>query len=133
MPVTEENEGTEESVLYATTTDLIKKFQLFGISQEVSNISDPQLPTDGVLQVLTPSKETKNSKKKKQKGVNNGSHCRLCQVKYDTKLDNDFDSPWLGCQNKKCGYWVHVYCLGFLANDAKSMTEWYCRKHHPIK
>ena len=27
--------GTEESVLYATTTDLIKKFKLFGISQEV--------------------------------------------------------------------------------------------------
>ena len=33
----------------------------------------------------------------------------------------------------KSDYWVHVYCLGFLTNNAESMTEWYCRKHHPIK
>ena len=33
----------------------------------------------------------------------------------------------------KCDYWVHVYCLGFLTNDAESMTKWYCRKNHPIK
>ena len=125
--------GTAESVLYATTIDLIKKFKSFGISQKVSNISEPQLQTDDVLQVLTPSKEIKNLKKKKQKGVNNGNYCRLCQVKYDTKLDNDFDFPWFGYQNKKYDYWVHVYCLGFLTNDAESMTEWYCRKHHLIK
>ena len=31
------------------TADLIKKFKSFGISQEVSNKSEPQLPTDDVL------------------------------------------------------------------------------------
>ena len=91
------NEVIEKSALYATTTDLTKNFKSFGISQEVSNISEPQLPTNNVIQVLRPCKETKNLKKKKQKGVNNGNYCHLSQVKYDTKLDNDFDFPWLRC------------------------------------
>ena len=56
--------GTGESVLYATTTVLIKTFKSFGISQEVSIISEPQLPRGDVLQVLTTGKEKKNSKKK---------------------------------------------------------------------
>ena len=91
------NEVIEKSALYATTTDLSKNFKSFGISQEVSNISEPQLPTNNVVQVLRPCNETKNLKKKKQKGVNNGNYCHLSQVKYDTKLDNDFDFPWLRC------------------------------------
>lgn len=80
------------------TIDLIKNSKSFNISKVVLKMSETQLPTDDVLEVLPPNKERKSSKKGNQKVVNNENYCRLCL--YDTKLDNDFDSPRLGCQNK---------------------------------
>ena len=130
--------STHERMIYGTTQDLISKSKSFGLedfSVESTNKGSLANVSSESLAISSPSKPSKIGSKekvhKKEKGSQN--YCRICNVKYDTKLDKDFDSPWIGCNVKSCNYWVHAFCLGFVVDEPSELPDFFCRKHHPTQ
>ena len=75
-----------------------------------------------------------NKLNKKSSSKKSPNHCCICEVKHGSKLDNDYDSPWIGCSANKCETWLHLYCLGFMSDNGSDVkADWFCKKHHPRK
>ena len=128
--------SADERTLYATTTELIRKFKSLECGERVVPNILQESPSNESLQLATPSKVSNSNRKTNQKERNESNmadFCRICDVKYNSKMDRDYESPWLGCEEESCDHWVHLNCLGFVSEDAENLSEWYCKKHHPKK
>ena len=115
--------STDERMIYGATQELISKFKSFGLEDfSVESTSESLFPSE------IGSKEKVCKKEKESQ-----NYCCICNLKCDTKLDNNFDSPWIGCNVKSCNYWVHAFCLGFVVDEPSELPDFFCRKHHPTK
>ena len=88
------------------------------------NISNTETVCDLELLLATPSKCNRvsvNKLKKKSLSTQSPNHCRICEVKHGSKLDNDYNSPWIGCSTNKCETWLHLYSLGFMLEDGSDV------------
>ena len=128
----------DERMIYGTTQELISKFKSFGLedfSVESTNESSLANVSSESLVISSPSKPSKIGSKEKvrKKEKESQNYCRICDVKYDTKLDKDFYSPWIGCNVKPCNYLIHAFCLGFVVDEPSELPNIFCRKHHPTQ
>ena len=76
-----------------------------------ANISNTETVSDLKLSLATPSKcnpVSVNNLKKKSSSKKSPNHCCICEVKHGSKLDNDYDLPWIGCSANKCETWLHL-------------------------
>ena len=76
------------------------------------------------------------SKRKKRSTVADRNKCRKCQLQYGSKMDNDFNSIWINCDQITCDYWVHLACLGFMVGQDEEesftvMAKFVCPAHIP--
>ena len=107
--------STDERMIYGTTQELISKFKSFGLEDfSVESTSESLFPSE------IGSKEKVRMKEKESQ-----NYCCICNLKYDTKLDNDFDSPWIGCNIKSCNYWFHAFCLGFVLDEPSELPDFF--------
>ena len=55
----------------------------------------------------------------------------ICGVLYNSKMDKEMGSLWLGCDAKGCQFWIHSSCYGFpnAEDDAFPNIEFHCGKH----
>ena len=88
-----------------TTTALIQTFKTLRLNQstalETPNSSTVQdVPSAELLAFATPSKSNEKTKRIPKKRINEENYCTMCSMKHNSKLDKDFDSPWIGCQIK---------------------------------
>ena len=130
--------GTEKLMLYSTLEDLVVKFKSLSLGScattvvSDANISNTETISDLELSLATPSKCNRvsvNKLKKKSSSKKSPNHCRIYEVKHGSKLDNDYDSPWIGCSANKCETWLHLYCLGFMSEDGSDeKADWFCKK-----
>ena len=131
-------------MLYSALEDLVAKFKSLLLGAEAVttvvsdvNISNTETVTDLELLLATPSKCNQvsvNKLKTKSLSKKSPNHCRICEVKHGSKLDNDYDSPWIDCSANKCEIWLHLYCLGFMTEDGSDVkADWFCRNHQPRK
>ena len=136
--------GTEKLMLYSTLEDLVLKFKSLSLGAEAAttvvsdaNISNTETVCNLELSLATPSKCNRvavNKLKKKSLSTQSPNHCHICEVKHGSKLDNDYDSPWIGCSANKCETWLHLYSLGFMLEDGSDVkADWFCKKHQPRK
>ena len=130
--------GTEKLMLYSTLEGLVVKFKSLSLGScattvvSDANISNTETISDLELSLATPSKCNRvsvNKLKKKSSSKKSPNHCRIYEVKHGSKLDNDYDSPWIGCSANKCETWLHLYCLGFMSeNGSDEKADWFCKK-----
>ena len=127
-------------MLYSTLEDLVVKFKSLLLGAEAVttvvsdvNISNTETASDLEVSLATPSKCNQvsvNKLKKKSLCKKSPNHCHICEVKHGSKLDSDYDSPWIGSANK-CEIWLHLYCLKFMLEDGSDVkADWFCKKHH---
>ena len=64
--------------------------------------------------------------------------CAKCEIKWNSALDRDLQSPGVGCgaldeNNDPCLYWIHACCLGLTDARKKDFEnlEFYCPQHNP--
>lgn len=90
--------NNDESVLFATTTTLIRAFKTLLLNQSIA-LETPDSPivqdvtSVELLALATPSKSNEKAKKIPKKRINEENYCRMCCVKHNSKLDKDFESP----------------------------------------
>ena len=96
----------DESTLFTITMALIQTFKSLCLNQSIpletpdsSIVQD--MPSVDLLALVTPSKSNKKTKIISKKRINEENYCTMCSLKHDSKLDKDFDLPWIGCQKKK--------------------------------
>lgn len=90
--------NNDESVLFATTTTLIRTFKTLLLNQSIAlETPDSAIVQDvtsvELLALATPSKSNEKAKKIPKKRINEENYCRMCCVKHNSKLDKDFESP----------------------------------------
>ena len=105
-------------MLYSTLEDLVLKFKSLSLGAEATatmvsdaNTSNTETVSDLELLLATSSKCNRvlvNKLNKKSSNKKSPNHCRICEVKHGSKLDNDCDSSWIGCSAKKCETWLHL-------------------------
>ena len=85
-------------------------------SVESTNESSLANVSSESLAISSSSKPWKISSKEKVRKMEkeNQNYFRICNVKYDTKLDKDFYCPWIGCNVKPCNYWIHAFVWALL-------------------
>ena len=90
-------DGTaDERTLYATKSELIRQFKSLECGERVVSNILQESPSNESLQLATPSQVSKSNRKTNQKGRNESNmadFCRICDVKYNSKMDRDFESP----------------------------------------
>ena len=121
---------------FATKPDLVKKEEKRSIgSQTLTDHTDhtttdaPSTSTTPTRSYVSPSKSKVNSSTPE-----NANTCRKCQVRYGTKMDNQYGSMWINCDRKGCSYWAHLKCLGFVCMDEdeeklNKIVKFYCNNH----
>ena len=69
-------------------------------------------------QMVSPSSTVSTPSKKRCKDSSttpeSDNICRKCRITYGTKMDDEYNSLWINCGIKKCHYWAHLKCLGFV-------------------
>ena len=50
--------------------------------------------------------------------------CQICKSVYDSVEDLEKDSPWLGCEEIHCQYWVHTLCIGLMVTLCFQKKNW---------
>lgn len=78
------------------------------------------------------------SSKRKRKEARGDYVCKKCFIKHGSATDDTFNSLWVECEQRRCEYAVHLFCLGIVVpeNDEQSFTEmfkFYCPAHNPKK
>ena len=80
------------------------------------------LPTVATLSTASPSK----TRKKRGKYI-----CQLCGIIYDSELDKEYDSSWIGCEHPGCERWQHFKCMGLIMPRNIKSVKWICPEHTP--
>ena len=88
-----------------TTTALIRTFKTLRLNQSTASETPDSsivqdVPSAELLAFATPSKSNEKTKRIPKKRINEENYCTMCSMKHNSKLDKDFDSPWIGCQIK---------------------------------
>ena len=123
---------------WATDTTLFNRTPVSPSSVATSAASSPNFVSGDTPQasesesiVTTPS-----SKRRKSRNGDDKNICRKCFVSYGSATDNQYDSIWINCANKKCDYWVHGYCINLVVREGKEeefddLVKFYCPSHNP--
>ena len=122
----------EEKYFYTTDreTFLDSNQQILAIqSSDSPLVSPPPVPSFDALAQSSPSKRMRIDNE--LLFVDKDS-CRICKIKHQSKADVECDSPWMGCNRKDCGYWVHSVCKGFADATEEEIDElnFYCPEHN---
>ena len=64
--------------------------------------------------------------------------CKKCQIPYAGRMDNEYNSLWINCEQRNCDYWVHIACLGLVVTEEKEQefsenVKFFCQTHNPNK
>lgn len=101
---------------YGTTPELAAKGD--SIMTNVENNTTPLNTQENSMPVIL-NKEaaastsiTPTKRKKPLETTGESNICKMCNISYGTKLDNDYNSVWINCSLKNCHYWVHLKCIG---------------------
>ena len=54
--------------------------------------------------------------------------CRVCQIEYGSKEDDDLGFDWVRCGVNHCKYWVHAGCI-CVQYDGIAQLEAWARNH----
>ena len=76
-----------------------------------ANTSNTEMATNFELSQATPNKSNRVSANKLNKDLSSKqspNNFRICEAKHRSKLDNDYDSPWIGCSASKYETWLHL-------------------------
>ena len=66
--------------------------------------------------------------------------CHTCGIEFKSEADEAVDSPWIGCTQNGCPFWVHAKCAHIFYKNCdagyKALGKWakdhfYCVKHMP--
>ena len=83
------------------------------------------------------SESTPLRKRKKQSTPQDRNTCTKCKIVYGSRMDDEYDSPWINCNHRGCDYWVHMYCVGLVVKESDMLTfevvKFYCPQHNPNK
>ena len=124
---------------WATNTSLFNKTAPISsastpIASSASSSASPTL-TDMTVHSET-IVSTPSSKRRRSGKANDSNICRKCFVKYGSATDNKYNSIWINCAQRRCDYWVHVYCVNLVVTEGKeddfdSIVKYFCASHNP--
>ena len=129
---------------YSTSIPLMtKRLAALNISPAVNvmnrTISSEALSSPANTSIATapsPLVSTPSGKRKRETYENGVNTCRKCKVRHGSRTDNQFNSLWTNCNQRRCDYWVHLFCLGVVVQEKDEdkfckLFDYYCPSHNP--
>ena len=112
------NYGTENTTIrrFSTRIELFEKPDLATKSTPVV------VPSPAVLAAASPSK-------KRKKPAKTLYVCQLCGIEYNSSIDKEYGSGWIGCNYGDCDVWQHLKCMGLSLSKAIKSVKWKCSVH----
>ena len=116
--------------IFTTHTNLLKNT----LAEESTAGPSSSAISDENLELLSPSRSQEQRLVKEKRKLDQNK-CAICKTKYNSKTDNEYGSPWIGCDKKDCAYWIHAYCFGFTSakEDTFEDIKFFCKKHNTRK
>ena len=99
--------------------------QVYATSTDIAGNTEPRKSTSSSKATSSGSNNQATAKRleflpsRSKKKINPKStavdrnKCNICGVLFNSRMDKKLKSPWLGCDARRCQFWIHVSCCGF--------------------